>query len=525
MPSTLASFIQVLRKYPSLKSWIFSKYKRLCKSASSEAVSNVASALEGIFKSFADEVKMEDSQEDSDEDGTDPSNYITRQYSVPRIPNQSESSCDMSGKVSKSRGHDGSYGLSGQYSKTHSSVVPLDADLRPNTSTNHESGGLRYMDTDAAEHEDISHSQSSMPRDLLNNQLLSPVTRNPLDFRTNSFDGRNRSIQPEKNQVSNMEFSLPVLRSSSGSSNNVLASPRNHLAAAYSTTSQILWYSDGDPAAMDIFSASKQLWLGYITADTSESYIRFQFERFGPMEQFHFLPVKGFALIEYRNIMDAVKAWEYMREHSPWRIRFLDVGLGTRGTMNGVAIGSSSYVYIGNIHSQWAKDEILHQAMKVVYKGPYMITDRSIEGALLMEFENPEEAVAVMAYVRQHRKENNYHLRPLNAGLDNVARSHTDGARSVPTPVPIDIRSSEPESSAPELISPSMKTENYRATTQGGYASHSSWTVPVTTDLPEAGLRKVETYDNNMVVDPSQGGDDLSKNLFQIFTFSTKGFM
>ncbi|KAK9271180.1 hypothetical protein L1049_026769 [Liquidambar formosana] len=421
----------VLGKDPSLRNWIFSKYKKLCKSASSEAVTEITSTLEGLSKYFAELLKVEDSQVDSDEDDSDPSKYINRQYLVPRISNQHETSCEISGNVGTSRVRDGSSDdvlpdkISGQYLKPHGSVVRLDTDLPLDTSSSHDSGGSRSMDFEAGEHGDISHGRSSMPRDLLNNQLLSPVTRKPL--------------------VSNMDFSLPALRSSSGGANNTLASPRHHFAAPYpSTTSQIVWCTDGDPAAMNIFSASRTLWVGFLAHDTSEAYVSFQLERFGPIEQFFFLPNKGFAFVEYRNIMDSIKAREYMQGNTPWCIKFLDIGLGTRGAMKGVAVGSSSHVYVGNVSRKWAKDEILHESMKVVYKGPLMVADLTCECALLMEFETPEEAAAVMAHLRQHRKENSYHQVPLNARPANVARSHIDGTRSMSAPMHVDIRSSKP---------------------------------------------------------------------------------
>lgn len=544
----------ILNKDPSLRNWIFSKYKKLCKTASVEAVSEITSILEGTFESFTELIQVEDNQVDSDEDDSSPSKYINRQFMVPRVSKQLETSSEISESLHNSRVKDGSCDdglpnkISGQYIKSQSSVVPVETDLL-NMGSNYDSGGSRTMDFEVAEHGDISRGRSSTPRmnnqstPRLNNQLLSPVTRKSLDFRNDPFEGRNHFSQAEKGQVSNMDFCLPPSRSSSGGGDNAFPSPRHHLAARFPpTTDQVVWCSDGDPSAMDIFSASRQLWLGFLTPDASESYLRFQLERFGPLEEFFFLPNKGFAVIEYRNIIDAIKAREYMQGNTPWRIKFLDMGLGTRGATNSLAVGSSSHVYIGNIKSKWAKDEILHESMKVVYKGSLTVSDLTSEGALLMEFETPQEAVTVMAHLRQHRQENGYHLRPLNA------TPHDDGARSVPAPTHLDIRSSnpgytsasitgsphidrmrgnhhatplkiKPESSPLELVSPRIKPENNGTALQPGHAFRSTWTVSGSTDMPEIGVRKYDCYDDSMIVDPSHGGGHVSGATEQMWMY------
>lgn len=422
-------------KDPSLQSWILSNYKKLLrKSSSSKALSDIRSALERIFEPFAKITGVEGSQIDSDVDDSDSSKFINQSYLVSRISNQHETSSELSGLSSNLRDRSGSCDdacgdkVSGQY-------------LKPRSGSQ-ESGGARPMDFVMGEHGEMSHGRSSVPRDLMNHQMHSPAARNQLDFRTNSFDSRNHNVIIDKNQVTNMDFGSPSMRSSSGGASNSFASPKHHLVVPHtSTTTQMLWYFDGEPAAMDIFPASKQLWVGFLGADASEAHVRFQFERFGPIELYIFFPMKGFAIVEYRNVLDSIKAREYIRRHFRWRIKFMDVGFGTRGAMNGVAVGSSCHVYVGNISSQWAKDEILHESRRVLYKGPYMVTDLSNEGALLIEFESPEDAAVVMAHLRQHRKERSNYQQPFNVGTTNVAMSHIDGARSMPTPTHVDVRS------------------------------------------------------------------------------------
>ncbi|KAJ4837006.1 hypothetical protein Tsubulata_045183 [Turnera subulata] len=360
----------VLANSASLRSAIFSKYKKLRHMPSLVNASEIIYALEGIFKSFLEVNELDDSHRDSDDDDSDPSKFINQQYLVPRISNH-----------------------------------------LPGTSP--DNGGSRPMDIENNDHRDASHGRSSMPRDPLNQQMLSPVTRTPLDFRSNSFDGRNH---------------------------NTFASPKHNLGAPYGSLTQSTWLSDGDPAAMDVLSACKQLWLGSLGPDPSEGHIRFQLERFGPIDQFSFFPMKGFALVEYRSIIDAIRAREYMRHHFPWQVKFTDAGLASRGFSNGVAAGSGCHVCVGNILSQWERDEILHESRNVVYKGPCMVTDLTNESALLMEFENPEEAMAVMAHLRQHRREKSNHTPPSNAGSTNAPLPQLDGPRSLPAANISDLR-------------------------------------------------------------------------------------
>lgn len=181
---------------------------------------------------------------------------------------------------------------------------------------------------------------------------------------------------------------------------------------------------DGDSEAMDVFSASKLLWVGSLTGDASEGYLRFQFERLGPIELVQVHAVSSYAIVGFKYIMDAIKARDYMRMHTPWDIRFSN-GKGIDPNKN-VPICSSPYVYIGNISSQWAKDEILYECRKVIHNGPCMITDLTREGALLLEFETPAEAAKIMSHLRRYRREN---IPPPNPGSVSNVSAQMDGGR------------------------------------------------------------------------------------------------
>ncbi|XP_042493488.1 uncharacterized protein LOC122073053 isoform X2 [Macadamia integrifolia] len=450
----------VLSKDQSLRGWIFAKYNKLCKSASSQAMLEISSALEGIFESFLELVKEANSQENSDEDNSDPSKYINRKYLMHRVPSQNENSVEGSrrgshGKVRDSSANDAFY-ENGDSAEKVAVVVPLEADSQSvNKKSNQGSGGSGSRKGLGTTEHGESRCDRPVRKDLASSQFSSPVAKRPLEFMNDAFEGGKNLSHMEKNQVSNVDLGLSSMRST-GSAANVLASPKQHLAVRNpSSTSQIVWYCDGDPAAMDIYSASPELWLGSVGPEASESLVRFHFEKFGHVEHFLFFSIKRFALVEYRNIMDAIKARECMQGSSPWgaclRIKFVDIGLGTRGAINGVAVGSSCHVYIGKVSSQWAKDEIMHEIMKVCLKTPSMVTDLTGESALLVEFETAEDAATVMAHLRRHRKENGYHIQSnktstLNAVRDDIGISQMNSGRFGPNTIHIDFRNNNPGS-------------------------------------------------------------------------------
>lgn len=413
--------------------------KKLSKSLTN-ASSEITSVLQGICAMFVQQTDMEDCQIDSDEDKSDSLTPLNKNHVAPRISEEHESLGESSGKGSNLRVHVGV--------TANSLTVNLDAESLSKVGPSSDSGVSRPLCLETGTQGDMPQVRCLVPRDSVSHQQIpSRALRPPIEFRSNSFEGRTDIPNFDKNQVSSTDFNVPLLRSSSGGVCNTQASPKQHLMSQFgSTKSQVVWCFDGDPASMDVVSASKQLWVGYTGLDISESHMRFQLERFGPIEQFFFFLAKGFALVEYRNIIDAIKARVYLPGNFPCRVKFMDIGFGTRGSMNGVAVGSSTLVYVGNVSSQWAKDEILHESRKVIHKGPLMVTDLSCERALLIEFETPEEASSVMLHLRQFRLERSNYHQPFGPGPANVGIGppHMDGARHPPTSSHLDHKANIP---------------------------------------------------------------------------------
>ncbi|RAL40576.1 hypothetical protein DM860_006646 [Cuscuta australis] len=301
----------VLNNNISLKKWIISRHKKLCKSGFSQVVSAITSILEEVFDSSLDQIKIDDIIEESEDDFR--SREHNNQCFIPRACSQGHTT-----EVSRS------------------SMVSQLTDRHLNT----DNLGSRSMTIDSKEQGDLVYNRSSISGELSNQQVSSPVIR-PLYSRSFSIDGGTCSSPTERSLTPSMDHHLPALRTCGG--------------AVCSTPS----------------------------------------------------PKKPFPL-----------------NHSS--------GFGTRGTINGVAQGSSSHVYIGNVQNQWAKDDIIHEARKIVYNGPVTVTDIYSEAALLMEFETPEEASMVMNHLRQCRNANNCFIWPPNAGPLN-ATMHAEGSRLAST--------------------------------------------------------------------------------------------
>ncbi|KAL8172031.1 LOW QUALITY PROTEIN: hypothetical protein V2J09_023835 [Rumex salicifolius] len=481
----------VLKKNPSLKSWILSRYKKLSQSASSQSASKNITALRRIVESCKDIGNAVDRKGNCDEE-----NSVASSLSV------YDGSCrDDSSRKSL-----------GVYRKLHSSVASVEVDYHRSSRFNHESEGNRSMDFKSNDHVDVTHVRSSMSVDLPSNQLPSPTPRKPLNFIGDNFEAGDRSVQVDKNQISN----VGAAGFSGNLGNNFLSN--NHIENGF------VWICDGDPAALDVFSASRQLWLGSLPPDVSEGVVRYHVEGFGPLENFYFCPTKGYALVEYRSIMDAIKAREYMRNCSPWkapiRVKFMDSAMGSRGSIDGVAIGSSCFVYVGNIFSQWMKDDILRETRKVIYRGPRTVTELVNEGALLMEFGTPEEAANLMSCLRQHRRgNNNFHV--CSTGPADIVRSHSNTPRNMSTNMlgsPHTPARAESHSgmhiTAPHMMKADHGSEfvsprasfNTTGLGQGGPMIQSNWPQPPCADRPEPGTSNCDVYNNSMgCPNPSQG--------------------
>uniref|UniRef100_A0A1S4C7H5 RRM domain-containing protein n=1 Tax=Nicotiana tabacum TaxID=4097 RepID=A0A1S4C7H5_TOBAC len=392
----------VVEKDNSLMSWICSRFKKLSKSASPRVVSDISSVLEGILQSFLDEVKAEKTHEYGDEDGLGTVKYAS-EYSGHELSAKKET-----------------------HEVSRSPAIPLGANHRSSMKSNTDSGEHRPVVFDSKESGVLPR-----PKEVYNQQILSPIARTPSNLRSSSSDLGHHGGLMENHQNPNMDRSLPASRSTGGMSCS-MESPMQRLPLPHSSTNQVVWYTDGDPAAADIFPASNQLWLGSLGPDASEAAVRHKFEMFGPVYQFAFFAFRGFALVEYQNIMDAVRVREIMQGTSPWgaglRIKFLDIGLGTKGAINGVAVGSSCYIYVGSVQNHWMKDNVMHELRKALQKGPRMVTDLGSEGALLMEFDTPEEATIAMNQLRHWRKGRSNCNQPLNLGPAN-ATAHAEGVR------------------------------------------------------------------------------------------------
>ncbi|XP_037414215.1 uncharacterized protein LOC119277098 isoform X2 [Triticum dicoccoides] len=155
----------------------------------------------------------------------------------------------------------------------------------------------------------------------------------------------------------------------------------------------------------DVISVSKELWVGSLGNSAAEALVRSKFEEFGPLTNFLFYPSKEFALIEYGNIVHAVRACGYMRGSSIWggdlQIRYLDRLIGSKGFVGGIAVGESCHIYVGKVKNQKEKDEVFNELKSAGLKRPCACIDISGENAFILEFETSVDAAVAKAHIRR----------------------------------------------------------------------------------------------------------------------------
>lgn len=138
-----------------------------------------------MFQSFAEQVKAADDQLISIEDNSITSNNFGAHYLTPK----------GHGNNSEISTRDGLYvnimsdKFLGQKITDQRPLIPPKTPMRVNVGSNVEVGGPRSMDFDTADAGETLRPRSSTPRDLLNNQMHSPIMRKSFDMRGNSFEG------------------------------------------------------------------------------------------------------------------------------------------------------------------------------------------------------------------------------------------------------------------------------------------------------------------------------------------------
>ncbi|KAL4181574.1 hypothetical protein AMTRI_Chr12g271830 [Amborella trichopoda] len=527
---------KVIHKKPSVRTWILSRYKKFHNSASPEALLEVTAALETIFESFSQAVSDTNSEEDNDSDVD--TQYITHNYVKLQIASGHSDSADLPRRdyILKRDGArvvdapnddmDTSDKNFDQNSKISSVITSAIGNLNlVKESFSHESGRISSAKhCEGSKQPDLGRDRPLLQENMVGKKVLTPKVA--------SCDGEVHTVQDEKNHNLYVEhLNSPAMRSIRASSiGSSPMQPLNLPSHSSPVTGHIAWYSDGDPAAMDVFSASRQLWLGSPGRDATEALVRSHFERFGPIDQFLFFAVQGFGLIGYINIMDAVKARECMLGTSPWgsvlRVKFLDVGLGSRGAIGGAAVGASCHVYIGRVLSQRDKETILHEIVASGLRSPCMVTDLPSESALLMEFGTAEEAAAVMALIRQQRKERGCHGHlskgfPASAEMSKPSVSHEEhlliSRKSIGFHPSHDGSYSSGWGNQPgkphsasfgtgaesiQGLSSNITSESFGTpTSQSAHPFSSTWAVASSTALGEDGLRKLDrvgSFERNM---------------------------
>lgn len=517
----------VVNREPSLKDWILARYKKLAESPGTHDALGISSYLEKVLGPVQELIK-ESVYVQSDEENFDSTTHALR-HAVYRKVIHDDNLGDLSGKDHASE-------QESSFSKT-ACVESITPRRTTHNLQSHKSVHLSDVD--------INISNRSF---VCEGEIFGSISK----LETGTFGGSNLDKSSRPNGSTSQQFVSAISRSLPGSSlldfrndatavkvDNIhdsnasvvaqsIPSPKHNLSLLHHTSDHLVWYTDGDHTSMNVFSASKLLWLGSLGCHASEASVRQRLENFGHIEQFLFLPVKNFALVEYRNLMDAVKAREYMQGSSQWggflKVKFIDIGLGCRGVVNGTAVGDSCHVYVGKAPNQWSKDDVLHGLMRKGVRKPLVVTDLTSESALLLEFGSSEDATAAMTHIRHLRKDSNCQLpsnssfvypedRSRDMGIPSYHEEcQTNQGSSTSTgyfPIHVDPRapSRETIAQAPyssyltaksenfihELASPRVKMEKSGTTVSKGHDIQSNWSVKGITELVNVGSRELES--------------------------------
>ena len=292
--------MQAISRHPSLRHWILSRYKKLCDSCKPAVVSEVSSCLK-VLGSLSEPVE-------------DKSDMGNESLVLEKLNKNIRENMQPDELVSSSE-----------------QGAPLKTEKKDN-----------YGDKSAQnKNTDMVHNDNQK-------------SDRPVDAKMDQCKGAS-VVSDAAHQGTRPDSLTPKSMYASAGGSTSLTSPRQHFGKAkhiYSEPFDIY----GAYVKRDVISVSKELWVGSLGNRAAEALVRSKFEEFGPLANFLFYQPKDFSLIEYRNIVHAVRAFGFMQGSSIWggflQIRYLDRLIGSKGFIYGMAIGESCHIYVGKVKNQ-----------------------------------------------------------------------------------------------------------------------------------------------------------------------------
>jgi activating signal cointegrator complex subunit 2 len=340
--------LQAISRHPSLRRWILLRYKKICDSCDPAVVSEVSSCLKVLGSLSLAEDKCHMDTESSVLEKLDKS--IRENMQSDELISSSEQEV-----------------------------------LSKNDSIN------TYVEKSSQSNNVVVHADDKTSQKQTDAKILSSKGANVVS------DAAHKDTRPD--------LAAPKSTYDSAGGSTTLISPGLHFGKAKHLSSE-LFDIYGVSGSRDVISVSKELWVGSLGNRASEALVRSKFEEFGPLGNFLFHSSKDFALVEYRNIIHAVRACRNMQGSSIWggflQIKYLDRLIGSKGFIGGMAIDDSRHIYVAKIRNQKDKDEVFDQLKAAGVKRPCGFTDISSENALLLEFETAVDATTAKLHIRCH---------------------------------------------------------------------------------------------------------------------------